>query len=70
MESQSDGGVAMKTLWMFLYPKIFHLLKTIQKSGEKKITELHGLFLEKNLSFTIKLVFEVSILKAEGYYFI
>lgn len=37
---------------------------------KKKIIELCGLFLEKNLSFTIKLVSEVSIPKAEGYYFI
>lgn len=35
----------------------------------KKITELYGLYLKKNLSFTIKSVSEMSIPKAEGYYF-
>lgn len=43
--------------------------KKYSEVGEKKIIELYRLFLEKNLSVIKKLLSEVNIPKAEGYYF-
>lgn len=48
------------------------ILKNIainKKYSETRRIELHRLFLEKNLSVIIKLLSEVNIPKAEGYYF-
>lgn len=53
-----------------LIPQNIPINKNYSEFGRKKITELYGLFLEKNLSYAIKLVSEVSIPKAESYYFI